>query len=146
MSKEIFYYSVKCMFCKEAYMLISKIGKGKENVLFVDVENEQTLPSEVDRVPCLQTKESGFLFEDSLFEYLKMKLDIAPFMVNEMGSKFSDKYSYMDESGTNLDHNYLFLDKEFRILTPSTEADNARIIDYEKFIAQRDNDLKVITK
>ena len=75
-----------------------------------------------------------------------MKLDIAPFMVNEIGSKFSYKYSYMDESGTNLDHNYLFLDKEFIILTPSTEADNARIIDYEKFIAQRDNDLKVITK
>ena len=141
-SKAIFFFSEKCMFCKEAYMMINKIGR--EKFEFKNIEHEYNLPQQLDRVPCIAV-DNKLLFEDSLFEYLKSKTDIAPFMVNEMGSKFSDKYSYMDDSGTNLDHNYLFLNKEFKINTPS-ESDTQRIVDYDKFLAQRDNDLKLMKR
>lgn len=143
MNKELFFYSTKCMYSKDAYSLIMKIGK--ENFEFVNVEMNNDIPHQVDRVPCIQ-KGGHFMFEDELFEYLKMRIDITPFMINEMGSKISDKYSYMDESGVNLDHNFLFLNKDFRIITPTTDSDNNRIIDYEKFLAQRDNDLKLMAR
>ena len=142
MTKAIFFYSEKCMFCKEAYMMINKIGK--DDFEFRNIENVVQLPEQLDRVPCILV-ENKLLFEDSLFEYLKSKIHIAPFMINEMGSTLSDKYSNMDDSGTNLDHNYLFLNKEFKINTPS-ESDTQRIVDYDKFLAQRDNDLKLITR
>lgn len=141
-SKAIFFFSEKCMFCKEAYMMITKIGK--DNFEFKNVDHEYQLPEQLDRVPCILV-DNKLLFEDNLFQYLKSKMDIAPFMINEMGSTFSDKYSYMDNSGTNLDHNYLYLNKEFKINTPS-ESDTQRIVDYDKFLAQRDNDLKLMKR
>lgn len=142
MTKAIFFYSEKCTFCKEAYMMINKIGR--DNFELKNIENEVQLPEQLDRVPCIIV-DNKILFEENLFEYLKSKMDIVPFMVNEMGSKFSDKYSYMDNSGTNLDHNYLFLNKDFKINTPS-ESDTQRIVDYDKFLTQRDNDLKLMTR
>lgn len=142
MAKAVFFFSEKCMFCKEAYIIINKIGKDDFEFRNIENQNINTLPKQLDRVPCLLV-DNNYLFEEKLFEYLKSKVDIVPFMINEMGSTFSDKYSYMDESGLNLDHNYLFLNKEFLINTPS-ESDTQRIVDYDKFLAERDNDLKLI--
>jgi hypothetical protein len=69
--------------------------------------------------------------------------DVDPFMINEMG-KMSDKYSYMDNTNQVIDHNYKFLNREERIITPN-EEDNKKIVNYDDYLAQRDNDLKVFT-
>jgi hypothetical protein len=69
-------------------------------------------------------------------------LNIEPFMIKEMKG-LSDTYSYMDNSGINLNHMFQFLDKDNKIITPS-ESDNNKIINYDSFIAERDNDLKII--
>jgi len=137
----IFFYSEKCQYCKEAYDLIKTIGLDK--FIFKDIDKED-VPDIVDRVPTVLRSENNKIMvycEENLFKYLNEMLNIEPFMINEMGG-ISDKYSYMDNSGVNLDHAYQFLDKESTIITP-TESDTNKIINYDKFIADRDNDIQI---
>lgn len=147
MSEGIFFFSEKCIHCKEAFSLIEKIGKDKFVFRCVDVPSIP-IPPQVDRVPCLATSDRKLYMEDTLFNYLKSRLqsDIQPFMIKEMGSSMSDNYSYMDESGANLDHSFQFLNQDFKINTAPNEEDNRRIVNYEQFVAERDNDLKLLTK
>ena len=116
--------------------------------MFKDVEKEENLPDIIDRVPTLLTQNEdkiNIYVEDNLVKYLLEMLNVEPFMVNEMGNSLSDKYSYMDNSGVKLDHSYQFLDKDNKINTPS-ESDNNKIINYDKYVAERDNDLKLINE
>ena len=137
----IFYYSEKCQYCKEAYNIIKMIGL--EKFLFKDIDKED-IPDIVDRVPTILRSENNNIvvyYENKLFEYLNEMMNIEPFMINEMGG-LSDKYSYMDNSGINLDHAYQFIDKESKIITP-TETDTNKIINYDKFVTERDNDILI---
>lgn len=136
----VFFYSEKCNHSKDAYELIKKVGVDK--FMFKDVEKIDDLPNIIDRVPSVLTKDMKVYVEDEMFAYLNELMNIEPFMINEMGG-LSDTYSYMDNSGVKLDHNYQFLDKNNKIITQS-ESDNNKIINYDSFIAQRDNDLKII--
>jgi hypothetical protein len=137
----IIFLSDKCKYSSEAYTLIKKIGVDKFK--FVNVEEQQFLPDEIDRVPAILTAEKKLLFDQELFEFLYKMQDVDPFMINEMG-QISDKYSYMDNTHQVIDHNYKFLNKEERIITPS-EEDNKKIVNYDEYLQQRDNDLKVFT-
>ena len=139
----VFFYSEKCNHCKDAYDLIKKIGVDK--FIFKDVEKEDNLPDMIDRVPSVLTHEMKVYADDELFKFLLEIMNIEPFMVNEMGKTLSDAYSYVDNSGVKLDHSFQFLDKDNKINTPS-ESDNNKIINYDSFIAQRDNDLKNINR
>lgn len=137
----IIFLSDKCKYSSEAYSLIKKIGIDKFK--FVNVEEQQFLPDEIDRVPAILTVEKKLVFEQELFDFLYKMQDVDPFMINEMG-QISDKYSYMDNTHQIIDHNYKFLNKEERIITPS-EEDNKKIVNYDEYLQQRDNDLKVFT-
>lgn len=137
----IIFFSEKCKYSSEAYSLIRKIGVDKFK--FVNVEEQEFLPNEIDRVPAILTAEKKLLFEQELFEFLYKMQDVDPFMINEMG-QISDKYSYMDNTNQVIDHNYKFLNREERIITPN-EEDNKKIVNYDDYLAQRDNDLKVFT-
>lgn len=137
----IIFLSEKCKYSSEAYSLIRKIGVDKFK--FVNVEEQEFLPNEIDRVPAILTAEKKLLFEQELFEFLYKMQDVDPFMINEMG-QMSDKYSYMDNTNQVIDHNYKFLNREERIITPN-EEDNKKIVNYDDYLAQRDNDLKVFT-
>ena len=143
----VFFYSEKCMHCKEAYDLIKKVGIDK--FLFKDVEKEDNLPEIIDRVPTLLTHDENkniiVYVEDNLVKYLLELMNVEPFMVNEMGGTLSDTYSYMDNSGVNLDHSFQFLNKDYKINTP-TESENNKIINYDKYVAERDTDLKLINE
>jgi glutaredoxin len=137
----VFFYSEKCEHCKDAYALIKKIGIDK--FIFKDVEKDTDLPPMIYRVPSVLTSEMKVYVDDDLFRFLLELENIEPFMVNEMGNTLSDSYSYVDNSGVKLDHSFQFLDKNVKINTPS-ESDNNKIINYDKFISERDNDLKNI--
>tara|TARA_Y100000389_G_scaffold199242_1_gene237254 strand:- start:1016 stop:1459 length:444 start_codon:yes stop_codon:yes gene_type:complete len=143
----VFFYSEKCIYCKEVYEIIKKIGIDK--FLFKDVEKESNLPEVIDRVPTLLTQDDNknivIYVEDNLVKYLLELMNIEPFMANEMGNLISDKYSYMDNSGVKLDHSFQFLDKDYKINTPS-ESENNKIINYDKYVSERDNDLKLINE
>ena len=138
--KSVFFYSEKCVYCKEAYDLIQKIGVDK--FVFVNVENESQIPDIIDRVPMIMTQDKMILKDQELFNHLLKQSNIEPFMVHEMGGSLSDRYSYVDNSSMELDHSYSYIDKEYKINTPS-ESDSKKIINYDQFIAERDNDLKL---
>jgi hypothetical protein len=138
----IFFFSEQCKYSTEAYTLIKKIGINKFR--YVNVLEQEHIPPDIDRVPALLTNEKQLLFEQDLFDFLYRTLDVEPFMINEMG-QISDKYSYMDNTHQIIDHSYKFLDKEDHIITP-TEEDNKKILNYEDYLQQRDNDLKVLSK
>jgi hypothetical protein len=137
--QDIFFFSQKCMFCKEAYDLIQKIGVNK--FVFVNVDDDSNIPTFIDRVPSILSSEKKVLVDTGLFSYLNSKLSVDPFMVNEM-SKTSDGYSYLDDS-QQLNHSYEFLNNPSKIITP-TETDVKKILSYEDIMQNRDNDLKVI--
>ena len=84
--------------------------------------------------------------EDNLVKYLLELMNVEPFMVNEMGSSLSDKYSYMDNSGVKLDHSFQFLNKDYKKINTPSESENNKIINYDKYVAERDNDLKLINE
>lgn len=51
----IIFLSEKCKYSSEAYSLIRKIGVDKFK--FVNVEEQEFLPNEIDRVPAILTAE-----------------------------------------------------------------------------------------
>ena len=138
-SQDIFFFSQKCMFCKEALDIIQKIVP--KHFVFVNVDNDDNIPKFIDRVPSILSSEKKVFVDNGLFSYLTSKLTVDPFIVNEM-SKSSDSYSYIDDS-QQLNHNYEFLSNPSKIVTP-TENDVKKILSYEDIMQNRDNDLKVI--
>lgn len=139
---KIFFFSENCQHCAEAYKLIKKIGVA--HFLFVNVDQDsEKIPPFIDRVPCILTKDNKCIVEQGLFTYLNEQLNIEPYMINEMGQTLSDRYSYMDDSGTTMNHVYHFLDKDTQIITP-TEEDSKKIINYEEIIKERDQDLQML--
>jgi glutaredoxin-related protein len=135
-NKHILFFSEQCNHCSSIIDKIKDIGISK--YLLINVDKEQ-FPNFVDRVPCLLTNEKNVLIEDGLVKFLNKQLNIEPFMVNEMG-KVSDQYSYIEENGV-LEHNFQFVNKESKIITPN-EDEVKKIINYEKILEERDNDLK----
>jgi glutaredoxin len=134
--KDIFFFSDQCVHCKEASIYVDKnIG----NYVKVNIDTHE-VPDFLDRVPALLTSEKKVLYEDELFEYLTQNKDAEPFMVHEMNG-LSDRYSYMDETNTVLNHSFDFLNSPTKIITPA-ETDASKIINYEEVLAKRDNDLK----
>ena len=143
---DIYFYSERCEWCRKANTLIEQIGP--KRFLFVNaMAPTHPLPPFVDRVPMILTQEKRVVADDELFGYLNAKLDIAPFMVKEMAG-LSDTYSYIStdspNGATGVNHSYDFLSEgEKPIITPTNE-DCERIVNYEKFVSERDNDLKQI--
>lgn len=139
---KIFFFSENCQHCAEAYELIKKIGVS--HFIFVNVDKDpEKIPPFIDRVPCILTKDNKCIVEQGLFLYLNEQLNIEPYMINEMGNTLSDRYSYMDDSGTTMNHVYQFIDKEQPIITP-TEEDSNKIINYDQIIKERDQDLQML--
>ena len=142
----VFFFSLRCKHCKEAYELIQKIGISK--FVFQNIDEIEEIPPIIDRVPCLLSNEKQMYTEEGLFTYLNSLLNVEPFMIKEMGKSMSDNYSYMDNSGAQLSHEFQFLNgnnTEFKIVTPS-EGDMKKIINYDQFLAERDNDLKTMNR
>ena len=144
---DIYFYSEGCDWCRKANTMIEQIGPKK--FLFVNaIKPVRPLPPFVDRVPMILTHDKRVVVDDELFQYLSQKLDIAPFMIKEM-SGLSDSYSYISSDAPNggigVEHSYDFLSASpSMIITPTRDEDCERITNYEKFVSERDNDLKHI--
>jgi hypothetical protein len=137
----VIFFCNRCVHSQDALNRIKKIGE--DNFIFVNIEEDKSIPEFIDRVPAILTSEKKVLVDDALFDFLsKLTIDddTAPYMVNEM-SGLSDKYSFMDDSKSIFDRNFEFIDKPFTIITSGNE-DNKKILNYEEALAKRDNDLK----
>jgi hypothetical protein len=147
--KQIFFYSQKCDYCKEAYELLEKIGLN--NFILICIEKENKIPPFIDRVPTLmlppQTENTKpqILFESDLFTFLYNKLNIPPFMKNEMGDSISDNYSYIN-GDVELDHNFSFLNKNDETMITNPEEKSNNSISFDKLLESRTKDLDDILR
>ena len=69
-------------------------------------------------------------------------------MLNEMQG-LSDYYSFMGEDeDKKLDHVYSFIDKEDQLITQTSanEDDSNRIVNYDKYVQSRADDIQDILK
>lgn len=145
----ILFISKSCEFCNELIELIGQLGELKIEIDVVDITNLPKIPSFLDRVPLLFMEQDGKVFHDEeLFEFIKQnQKSVEPFMIDEMKG-LSDKYSFMEEK--QLDHGYVFLDREEEIITKvddkTTGTENKRILDYDKYLENRDSDINQIFK
>jgi hypothetical protein len=141
--QDVIFVSRDCEWCKQAIALVSP--KDANRYLMVDVANAPNLPKCVDRVPTLLSHEKKLYQDDALFDYLRARNEVNPFMIKEM-SGLSDCYSYLgDDTNTNgMSHAYNFLSEGDSTIPTPTDEDKERIVNYDQFIAQRDNDLSSI--
>ena len=114
----------------------------------VDQPNVVTPPF-LDRVPMLLTASSRVYADDELFRLLRSRVPVDPFMVNEMHG-LSDAYSYLGDEGggdaVGIRHAYNFLGGQEEPLVSAQDSSHDRIVNYEKFVQERDNDLNSILK
>jgi len=132
----------------ELVQIIDGMSEMNFKIDVIDIKNMQKLPGFIDRVPMLLIeKENKIVHDEELFEFVKKcKKTIEPFMINEMCG-LSDRYSFMgEEEEQKLDHQYVFLEKGDPIITSNTmsDEDSKKIVDYERFIEDRDKDINTI--
>ena len=119
----------------------------KIEVSVVDVHEMSSIPKFIDRVPMLLIDDNKVIHDEELFTYIKQnEKSVEPFMINEMQG-LSDTYSFMDD--TELDHVFSFLDKHNSLITNtggSKQEENNKIINYDKYIEDRDSEIQGILK
>lgn len=147
--QDILFMSARCKWCAEALSIARRIGSGGFLVVDVDKPNVVTPPF-LDRVPMLLTASSRVYADDELFRLLRSRVPVDPFMVNEMHG-LSDAYSYIGQDGDGGDdggirHAYNFLGGQEEPLVSTQDSSHDRIVNYEKFVQERDTDLNKILK
>lgn len=144
----ILFISNKCEYCIELLKMMNNMEKTKVEIQVVNIKNMGgKIPAFIDRVPLLLNQNEGKIIHDEeLFEFVKSnEKTIEPFMINEMNG-LSDRYSFMEDK--QLDHGYVFLDRGDQLITnnENVSEENNKIINYDSYIEQRDNDIKNIFK
>lgn len=143
--KDILFTSTRCKWCAEALSIVRRIGE--DAFLLVDVDHPgMTTPPFLDRVPMLLTSTSKVYVDDELFKLLRSRVPVDPFMINEMHG-LSDAYSYLGKDGEaeeGIRHAYNFLGGVEEPLVNPHDDSHDRIVNYDTFIQERDNDLNRI--
>lgn len=143
----VLFISRKCIHCDELLTMIKNMDELKIEVSVVDVHEMSSIPKFIDRVPMLLIDDNKAIHDEELFTYIKQnEKSVEPFMINEMQG-LSDSYSFMDD--TELDHVFSFLDKHNKLITDSggsKQEENNKIINYDKYIEDRDAEIRGILK
>ena len=159
--KNVLFYSNFCKYCSE---FLKNINEMNINFTTICVDNNKSrLPPFVKSVPTIIVQgQSQPLVGDNVFEWLKAQKntngpnaeEISPYHANEMGTMFSDSFSFLDSDDTKegqpISHNFEFLGSNFSISTPEESGSNNSISsssnkgkgqsDYDKLIQQRDSE------
>ena len=161
--KNILFYSNFCKYCAE---FIKNINGNDIKFTTVCVDNNKgKIPQFVKSVPTIIVQgKSQPLVGDEVFEWLNTQKakpeeanDITPYLANEMGSMFSDSFSFLDSDDTKegqpISHNFEFLGNNFTINTPEESGNSHNTMeqtmtrekgkgnsDYEKLLQQRDSE------
>ena len=147
MSRHVLFISRKCSYCDDLLTMMKGMEDLKIEVSVVDVHEMSSIPKFVDRVPMLLVDDNKVIHDEELFTFIKQnEKSVEPFMINEMQG-LSDTYSFMDD--TELDHVFSFLDKHNSLITNtggSKQEENNKIINYDKYIEDRDTEIQGILK
>ena len=173
MDKHILFYSNLCQFSQDAIQLIYKKNV-RDQFLNICIENpkyQQSLPPFVDRVPLILTADKQIVVDENGRNNIEFFIsllggagsqqqqpsqqqqqpaadekDMTPFSALEMGSKFSDGFSYISEGEAGdpfgWSHNYVRIGGDDSLINPVNEGkaiDKIKIKDsmYESYIADR---------
>lgn len=144
----IVFISHRCPHSAEIVKLIKETDL-QMKINIVDIKSLDKLPSFVDRVPLLFTQDEKVYHDEDLFKFIQsQEKTVEPFMLNEMQG-LSDYYSFMGEDeDKKLDHVYSFIDKEEELITQTSanEDDSNRIVNYDKYVQSRADDIQDILK
>ena len=157
MEKNILFYSNLCQFSMDVINEITKKDIRSEFV-FVSIDtNRHRIPPFVDRVPFIVNAAKEMFVDDNIHEFIQtvymsktssQQAEVSPYSNLEMGSKFSDNFSYLGEDGVeNAEHTFAFVSQDVLIHTPQEDAGSTvggrSKIDpsvFEQFKAQRDSE------
>lgn len=144
----IVFISHRCPHSAEIVKLIQETDL-QIKINIVDIKSLDKLPSFVDRVPLLFTQDEKVYHDEDLFKFIQsQEKTVEPFMLNEMQG-LSDYYSFMGEDeDKKLDHVYSFIDKEEELITQTStnEDESNRIVNYDKYVQSRADDIQDILK
>ena len=144
----IVFISHRCPHSAEIVKLITETDL-QIKINIVDIKSLDKIPSFVDRVPLLFTQDEKVYHDEDLFKFIQaQQKTIEPFMLNEMQG-LSDYYSFMGEDeDKKLDHVYSFIDREEELITQTSanEDDSNRIVNYDKYVQSRADDIQDILK
>lgn len=144
----IVFISHRCPHSAEIVKLIEETEL-QIKINIVDIKSLDKIPSFVDRVPLLFTQDEKVYHDEDLFKFIQsQEKTVEPFMLNEMQG-LSDYYSFMGEDeDKKLDHVYSFIDKEEELITQTSanEDDSNRIVNYDKYVQSRADDIQDILK
>jgi hypothetical protein len=160
-SKDIFFYSDECDFCKEVLMVLVRMNL-RNIFMMINVNNKKfELPSFVDRVPLVYTVNDQVYYGDALDEYISSlsskSEEILPFALSggAPGGEYSDAFSYLEDMNDPRHKSYTMVGMEQKIMSldmsdesKSSESNKIRFdsSSYDKYIQERDNDIASFKK
>lgn len=163
-NKDILFYSNYCDHCKEFTNNLSKFPNIKQQLyLFCIDNNREKIPFSIKSVPSMITKDKKVLSGKDVFIWFENEkkndtTDPLAWHNNEMGSTFSDGYSFLEEDtaakgsgGSSIAHSFSFIDDSASInisngtiTTPKENTNNQKDIltkRMESLMENRDNEL-----
>lgn len=126
-NKPILFYSRRCKNCITLWNQL-KIQEKLNLIIKIDIDKNKNIPSNISAVPTLLVKGRPLIMGDSInlfmntysqdiepktqnAEIINENSDIKDYMPGEMGSYWSDSYSYLD-SDNPIGHSYSFIGSE----------------------------------
>ena len=156
MSKTTIYYSNKCQHSKELITIIKNNGNGN-NYSYICVDNSP-IPPFIKSVPTLLISENNnnkILVGEEIFTTINNDKPSSQtheqpeaWHSNEMGSAYSDMYSFIEDNSSSISHSFSFLNGNPNSIanskigsSPNNEHKDKLSQDMDTLMQQRDNDL-----
>ena len=157
MQKDILFYSHFCNFSKEVMSLMHKLNIKNEFLLVCVEKFSRSIPKTITCVPTILTRNGQLLVEDDIQGYIQLVSSHKKSSASSSSSSspqdvFSNTaagFSYLDdpvEGNNGVDSGaYGVFGMDQRIETPDEDSDlsGESSINYERFKAQRDNDIVI---
>ena len=157
LQKDVLFYSNYCDYSKEILGIITKKNIRNDFVLVCVDSRTHQLPPFVDRVPLVFSKDKQIIVDEAITEYVDSRggdssSSLEPFALFACAGKanYSDGFSYItEESDNDMMKGYMYLNTATAISTVAEDPDSGKKskIDssiLEKYMAERDNDIKII--
>lgn len=146
--KDILFFSSFCEYCNDIINLMIKKNI-KQNFMMVCVDNKKySIPSFVDRVPILFTKNDEVISDDTIINYIESlypteTIDILPYSLQQ--TNYSNQFSFLEETHDLQNKGYTMLGYDQKITAPVETDDSSNKSKFDssmldKYLQSRDMD------
>ena len=126
--KDILFFSNFCEYCNDILNLLIKKNI-KQDFMMVCVDNNKyNIPSFVDRVPILYTKNDEIISDETIINYIESlyptdNTDILPYSLQQ--SNYSNQFSFLEDTHDLQNKGYTMLGYEQKITAPIESEDSS---------------------